>query len=843
MSSKAGKERLLQLLDYVQHIVRLPERARFSVKDSGSFVYLQENLHDRIGVQLDVRDDQGPVWLKVVRLQRIDPPELPEELRPWITMMKNPLREPKVAAELTQTVTEKEGHKLVDKGLVDPEEVKKLRKRSPDKEKLVQVRRRLQKDGALSEAIGQYLTGPWRRWAEMEKPRRASMKIYNDFFKLHQALQAGAVAAPVEVIWGIGVAVWKTGRGTIKHPLIEVLVEIDVDPKTNEILVRRRAADPQLFIKQFLSLDSPGLVKLQEEGRVYFEKFRRGQDPREFSPFNRDTFEPLLRLATTLLSSSAQYYPDVADDPKGPELPAPTETLQITDTWAIYARPRSDNLFFEDIERLKRIVEDSDFESLQTAARQFVADPSDQPTYQPQRIDLLGKPRGKVAENKAREQPVDDFDLFFPKEYNDAQVKIIHELERSDGVVVQGPPGTGKTHTIANIICHYLATGRRVLVTSQGEPALKVLRQFIPEEIRRLTISLLTKDQEGLQQLETAVTLLANEVTRIVPEQIEKQIIDSEQKLRDLRAQLDKNEQAVRDIAERQLTPRQHELFGDSPCSPSELAQNLAGDRSQHEWLPDTPGLDPAFEPQFTAADVAAAGQARRRLGADLQYLSSKLPTIKNLPDNSKLQEIHQRIIDADQNDPHAQDPDFPKLSVLAEDARERATALIDDLKLLVEIHDLVASYPWLAQLFQTWLELGFDSPATKPFDELVPGLEGVADRVPVFETRPVSMPDLGEHVDAIVAAVERAARERRPFGTLAIGATQPKKLFAEITVDGEPPANAEGWQHVEAYLKLCDDAYAIAGSWNAIAQQFALPLVDEAGATAARSLAEHFDL
>ncbi|MHC5070003.1 MAG: AAA domain-containing protein, partial [Planctomycetota bacterium] len=358
---------------------------------------------------------------------------------------------------------------------------------------------------------------------------------------------------------------------------------------------------------------------------------------------------------------------------------APTETLQITDTWAIYARPRSDNLFFEDIERLKRIVEDSDFESLQTAARQFVADPSDQPTYQPQRIDLLGKPRGKVAENKAREQPVDDFDLFFPKEYNDAQVKIIHELERSDGVVVQGPPGTGKTHTIANIICHYLATGRRVLVTSQGEPALKVLRQFIPEEIRRLTISLLTKDQEGLQQLETAVTLLANEVTRIVPEQIEKQIIDSEQKLRDLRAQLDKNEQAVRDIAERQLTPRQHELFGDSPCSPSELAQNLAGDRSQHEWLPDTPGLDPAFEPQFTAADVAAAGQARRRLGADLQYLSSKLPTIKNLPDNSKLQEIHQRIIDADQNDPHAQDPDFPKLSVLAEDARERATALIDD--------------------------------------------------------------------------------------------------------------------------------------------------------------------
>jgi Cdc6-like AAA superfamily ATPase len=28
--------------------------------------------------------------------------------------------------------------------------------------------------------------------------------------------------------------------------------------------------------------------------------------------------------------------------------------------------------------------------------------------------------------------------------------------ERAAGVTVQGPPGTGKTHTIANIICHYL---------------------------------------------------------------------------------------------------------------------------------------------------------------------------------------------------------------------------------------------------------------------------------------------------------------------------------------------------------------------------------------------------
>ena len=63
-----------------------------------------------------------------------------------------------------------------------------------------------------------------------------------------------------------------------------------------------------------------------------------------------------------------------------------------------------------------------------------------------------------ASDNKSR-------DLFFPKPFNDEQVRIIQLLDVFNGVVVQGPPGTGKTHTIANVICHYLAEGKRVLVS------------------------------------------------------------------------------------------------------------------------------------------------------------------------------------------------------------------------------------------------------------------------------------------------------------------------------------------------------------------------------------------
>lgn len=102
----------------------------------------------------------------------------------------------------------------------------------------------------------------------------------------------------------------------------------------------------------------------------------------------------------------------------------------------------------------------------------------------------------------------------FPKEYNEAQISIIKELQKHDGVVVQGPPGTGKTHTIANIICHYLASGKNVLVTSHGVPALDVLREQIPEELRDLTISLLANERTGFKQLEVAVSMLSNIVTQ-----------------------------------------------------------------------------------------------------------------------------------------------------------------------------------------------------------------------------------------------------------------------------------------------------------------------------------------
>ena len=184
------------------------------------------------------------------------------------------------------------------------------------------------------------------------------------------------------------------------------------------------------------------------------------------SPFRRDTFEPTLRACQTRLDAEGQYLPDHEKLNSAASVPTATFHLSVTDRWVIFLRRRSDNFLLNDIANLKKSIE-TVANDLPEPAKTLVTGPSAQ-------LETPWRPLGAELGVKI---PVDDNpvansalgDLFFPKPFNDEQIEIVRRLERNDGVVVQGPPGTGKTYTISNIICHYMATGRRVLVVS-GSP-------------------------------------------------------------------------------------------------------------------------------------------------------------------------------------------------------------------------------------------------------------------------------------------------------------------------------------------------------------------------------------
>ncbi len=98
-----------------------------------------------------------------------------------------------------------------------------------------------------------------------------------------------------------------------------------------------------------------------------------------------------------------------------------------------------------------------------------------------------------------------DTETYFPLPANDAQIKIAQRLNMGRGLLVQEPPGTGKSQTIANLICHLLAKGKRVLVTSQTLRALKVLQDKIPKELSALCVSILGNDTSAFKNMENSV--------------------------------------------------------------------------------------------------------------------------------------------------------------------------------------------------------------------------------------------------------------------------------------------------------------------------------------------------
>src|SRR6516162_6346785 len=334
--------------------------------------------------------------------------------------------------------------------------------------------------------------------------------------------------------------------------------------------------------------------------------------------------------------------------------------LRITDTWVIYIRQRSADFRREDLARLiKQVEEAEEPKELPAPGVRFVVEPSDEiidlgdqgidlgsrdlrlPDIEGGRRPPLSGSNGRSERSHFIAQPnTQQGALFFPLPYNDEQEEIIHRLEVEDspGVKVQGPPGTGKTHTIANIISHFLATRRRVLVTAKTPEALRALQEKIPEGIRDLAISVIHNDREGGRQLQHAVQVLADEAKSIDVRFITEQIRDKQARLRSLREEINEIDRELQHLAEQNLARL---VYEGKEVNPMGLARLIGEQREQHRRFPDDLTLEQHYKPQFTPADIAEIRELRRLLLDDLVYDTDTIPDPSSLPDLARIIAAH----------------------------------------------------------------------------------------------------------------------------------------------------------------------------------------------------------
>jgi len=171
-------------------------------------------------------------------------------------------------------------------------------------------------------------------------------------------------------------------------------------------------------------------------------------------------------------------------------------------------------------------------------------------------------------------------DLMFPLSSNVEQREIVHRLRDNYGVLVQGPPGTGKSHSIANIVCHLLANGKRVLVTSQNAKALKVIISKLPEEIKALCVYQLGEDNT-LKEIDSSIRRI-DEMTSKNPMEYVRKISVLEEKLTSIR---ENQKLLVKQIKEIEEIEYQKIKYNGRVYDISDLARWLASEENENSWI------------------------------------------------------------------------------------------------------------------------------------------------------------------------------------------------------------------------------------------------------------------
>jgi len=806
-------DRLLSLIDFAQQSARLRSKPAASVAAHGLVAFHEYQMQALPGIRVNTNgaEDEDEIWLTVERLRETMPPEITNSvLRPWVQMAQGPDEEPR----LLQST---DGESLIAAGThCSSATVSELGKPRIDPEATVILS---DYDGAarVRALFVTYLDTKWRPWATEERLRLETIKLYSKLFTLKRQIEGDIIEAQIELVWGVGLGIWKFQGTTVSYPLIGRLVEMSLNPETAEVEIRPRDVDARLEIDWYASVDNPGVPDLEKAAKEFF-----GNATTTFSPFDCSTFEPLLRTAVTNLDSNGIYWPNQV--PAGDrELPKPDDKLKVTDTWVLFARPRSNSLFLQDLEKLKKQAEETD--TYPSAVAAVVTDPD---TTNP--VVELPSFRGVSATYHAEHSSGSKKarDLYFPKPFNDEQVRIIQLLEVSDGVVVQGPPGTGKTHTIANVICHYLAEGRRVLVTSMKDPALAVLQEHLPAEIRPLAIPLLTSEQEGMKQFEHAIHKIASEVQGLDRGSTARAINHLTESIDALHGKLASIDRKIAEWAKLNLAKV---TLNTEEIEPQDAAREVVENSAQFEWIPDALGVEPEFAPQFSDADIVRLRETRRILGRDIDYLDASLPQLVEFPDSKTLLEIHQDLSQFEKLKQGVENGDVPALADSSQETLALAHQLLTHIETLQNLRDEVveADRPWMVAMRQRLLRRAGGDDLLQILEALGAELEQADEQRKAFLERPVTTLAGIELDTELVEAVDNLAEGKRPFGLKGLfGKTEQKKQIDSIRVLGNSPVDAEGWKHVANYLAWLNSLRRLTLRWNALTCELPLEAVPD---------------
>ena len=485
---------------------------------------------------------QDTTWLEIRRPPEPMRPPLPTSCKRWIDEidLDNPTAEPQLRDEIPVDTSTTQGNK--------PSQSSQEQSASFQMEQLSDHPEVLRDFSGWKQDL-------WLLWVETYNRWKAVDDIYFSLFSIHQ--QQKKLGERYELLLGLGLLTWETPNNQIirRHVIVGYAnLTFDADRAKFELQAAPEGVKLQIETEMIEQSYLPSL----EQQKEFESMLSQVQE----SPWDKDEIDKILRSFTHSISPHGVYSDSICPPDK------PTNEPTITFAPAIILRQRTQR---SQIQCLSHIIEQ-------------ISDGGDIPSG----IEILCEEPGQIEDSdendKANTTQFTDDHLYLPLPTNDEQKQIVSRIANQRGILVQGPPGTGKSHTIANIICHLLAQGKRVLVTSQTPRALKVLKKKMPKEIRNLCVTLLGNDQFARQELHDSVSGINQKHSEWDGIGSRRQIIELDEYLYKIKKGKADKERLLRE--RRENDTYQHEVAGGNyRGTAQQIAQRIANEESTFAWL------------------------------------------------------------------------------------------------------------------------------------------------------------------------------------------------------------------------------------------------------------------
>ncbi len=377
------------------------------------------------------------------------------------------------------------------------------------------------------------------------------MALYEKLYGVYAELEREGER--FELVLGDGRLRWQTPGGVlIDYPLLHRRLQLQFQAEIPAFLLTEAEPLSELYTASFQGVSEVNATAI---GHCRAELAREN-----WHPLGGEEVSSFFRRLVSLLHSQGQFHEQAFSEQK--HIP------QIIRDPVIFRHARNIGISTA----IESILEDLPSRpQLPYALTSLISDSGITTNERPASPDspLAASPNGE------------DETILLSKPANAEQLEIARRLDKYGAVLVQGPPGTGKTHTIANLIGHLLAQGKRVLVTSEKPKALRVLREKVVEPLQPLCVSIL--DDDSRQHMTSTIDAISERLSSENADRLERDAAALTHQREELLRHLKETRSALVDAQGTEYRPL---ILAGTSYPPSEVARHIAQTRESDGWLP-----------------------------------------------------------------------------------------------------------------------------------------------------------------------------------------------------------------------------------------------------------------